>query len=140
MFALVVLLVLVAAGAYFFPLKGTVILYTDSDYKFNLITSAECAEYFSVKGDQPSEMMKNVSEVYSVYAPLSVSWSDTPWFYYHVLTQEAYDILPLDEPPGKPEIILTLDSGDLLVRWSPQDRPGDQPLECEFDKVVAEKI
>ena len=139
-FALVVLIVLVVTGAYFRIGGGTAILYTDDDYKFNLVTSVECAEYFSVKGDQPSETMKNVLEVYSVYAQLSVSWSDTPWFYFHVLSQEAYDNLPSDEPPGKPEILLTLESGELLVRWNPQDRPEDKPEECEFNKVTAEKI
>lgn len=137
--ALVVLLVLVVAAGCSLG-KKTAVLYTDEDYKFNLIVSKECEKYFSVKLGELSETTIDALKVYDVYAPLSTEWNDSLWFFYNILTQEAYDKFPSGEPPGKPEIILTLESGNLLVRWNPQDRPGDQPAECEFNTITAEKI
>lgn len=136
---LVFLIVLVVAAGCKLG-KKTAVLYTDEDYKFKFTASEECEKYFSIKADESLAIVKAPPlNRYILSAPLS-DWGNDTWVYYEVLTQEDYDAFPVDEPPGKPEVMLTLDSGELLVRWNPQDRPNDQPMECEFDKIIAEKI
>ncbi|MEK7126480.1 MAG: hypothetical protein AAB848_00075 [Patescibacteria group bacterium] len=138
-FALTVLLVLVIVGGCAWG-KKTAVLHIDDDYKFKLVTSADIEECFSVSRVEPAGTSINSLREYNVYAMLSSTWGDMPWFYYHVISQEEYDKYSSDEPPGKPKIVLTLDSGELLVMWDPQDGPIDQPEKCGLGLITAEKI
>lgn len=105
--------------------SDSIVLYRDNNYRIEFTTTKACADFYSVK-TVPGDM--NELENYAVFVPGSKTWpKDSPWYYFSLYTQETYNQFNADELPGKPEMKLRLDSGELLTWWSPQDGPTDAP-------------
>ncbi len=101
-------------------------LYKDDTYRVKFTTSNACKDYYLVKSEE-IDKANNSGETknYAVYVPGSKSWGENYWRVYSIFTQESYDKLKADELPGKPSVLLNLDSETLLTTWGMQDMPND---------------
>ncbi len=113
---------------------ATPVLFQDDAYHFRIIgTSKSCEDYYDIKVET-TDVPAGALKAYSVFAPGSKSWPQGfSTGTYVVYTQEAYNKLPSDSLPGKPRIIFSLENGDVIVRWDPQDSPSDMPQGCKFN-------
>ena len=110
---------------------GAVILYQDDAYRIRFTTENACKDLYSIKTISPK--INNALKDYGVFLPRSKdNWPpDELWYDYALYTQAAYEQINPNEPPGKPGLILRLNSGELLTRYGAQDGPTDAPT-CEI--------
>ncbi len=120
------------------PLKqNRVVLYTDETYHLLFSTTPVCKGVLAVARVRPVSPTQLVS--YPVLVPGSKSWGNSEWFGFNIYSKEEYAKLDPNEPPGTPQIVLTLDKGLLLTRWDAQDAPQDIPKDCGPDSIKVEK-
>lgn len=99
------------------------VLYEDKEAGILFTTTKECETSLSVK---PAAKGGQEVKHYDVYATGSKTWpKNTPWYSYSVFTAKTYNAIIPDELPGRPDIVLKLNSGDLLTKWSHNDGPTD---------------
>lgn len=108
-------------------------LFQDDTYRFRVTaTSKTCEDYYDVKVIE--SLTTDAKKSYGIFVPGSKNWpQEYPAFSYAIYSQADYNKFSPTELPGKPEITLRLDNGDLLTWWQPQDSPPDMPQDCRIN-------
>ena len=111
----------------------TNVLFQDDTYRFRITTTAKaCEDYYDVKVIEP--LTTDAKKSYGIFVPGSKNWpQEYPAFSYAIYSQADYNKFSPTELPGKPEITLRVDNGNLLTWWQPQDSPPDMPQDCQLN-------
>ncbi len=112
---------------------ATNILFQDDIYRLRITdTTKECGDFYSARVIEGIDFAK---KIYGIFASGSESWPQgQPVFTYAIYTRKIYDELSMSKMFGDnmPQIIMYLDSGDLLTQWPSQASPSDVPQECQI--------
>jgi hypothetical protein len=108
------------------------VLFEDAQYGLRFSTSEVCAKFLLVEKGTPIE---GDAILYSVQAV------GGDWYSYQLVADFEYDSVINPTVGAPPKVLLTLNSGMILVRWNPVEiQPELAEADCGPDKIQVEKL